>query len=120
MGIVLTGQAEPCVYCSIAKAKQKGVPKQTDPDRKTYKPAEKLSFDLSSVKTKSLGGSKFWLLIIDDATDMCWSKFLKKKSDLCDTMMTFLHHLKTKGFEVKYLKCNDAGENQVFEQLLKK
>jgi hypothetical protein len=35
--------------------------------------------DTSSVKKASFGGSKFWLLVIDDYTDMCWSTFLKKK-----------------------------------------
>ena len=35
-------------------------------------------------------------------------------------MMTFLHHLKTKGFEVKYLKCDNAGENKTLMQVLKK
>ena len=38
--------------------------------------------DISSVKTKSLGGWKFWLLIIKDSTDMCWSYFLKEKSEM--------------------------------------
>ena len=59
MGITLTGQAEPCVHYTIAKAKQKGVPKQTDPNCKTYKPGKMHSFGLSSVKTYNLGGSKF-------------------------------------------------------------
>ena len=35
-------------------------------------------------------------------------------------MMTFLHHIKTKNFEVKYLKCDNAGENKTLEQELKK
>ena len=36
---------------------------------------ERSYIDISSIKSKALGGSKFWLLIIDDATDFCWNFF---------------------------------------------
>jgi hypothetical protein len=46
------------------------------------KPGELMYLDICCIKTASLGGSKFWLLIVDDYTSMKWSRFLKKKDDL--------------------------------------
>jgi len=45
-------------------------------------PGKRLFIDISSIKSKSLGGSNFLLLIIDDATVFNWSFFFKKKGDL--------------------------------------
>ena len=41
-------------------------------------------FDVSSIKAKSLGGAKFWLLVMDDATGYVWSYFIKKKSEVAE------------------------------------
>ncbi len=43
--------------------------------------------DISSVKGKSYGGSKFWILVIDEATDMKWSFFVKKKNKLAEKVI---------------------------------
>ena len=56
-------------------------------------PGERICFDISSVQQKSYGGSKFWLLIVDQCTDMSWSYFLKRKSDLATTMIKFIKDL---------------------------
>jgi hypothetical protein len=46
---------------------------------KEHNPRRKLSIDTSSVKTESFGGSKFWLLVVDDCTNVAWSGFLNEK-----------------------------------------
>ena len=48
-------------------------------DSKSTHKEERLYIDTSSVKTESLGGAKFWLLVVDDFTGMGWSYFLKGK-----------------------------------------
>ena len=50
--------------------------------------------DISSVKHESFGKSKFWLLVVDDCTDMCWSFFLQKKSELGQVMINHIRDLK--------------------------
>ena len=77
---------------------------------------ERLFIDIGSVKAESYGGSKFWLLIVDDCTDMCWSIFLKKKSDLPKAMLKVLNAMKAQGKEVKKIRCDNAGENVSFEE----
>ena len=50
-------------------------------EKRSKIPGERLCFDVSSVKARSFGGAKFWLLVMDDATGYSWSYFLKQKSD---------------------------------------
>ncbi len=66
----------------------------------------------SSVKKASFGSSKFWLLAMDDCTDMCWSTFLKKKSDQVDHLITLIKDLKAKNkINVQLIRCDNAGES---------
>ena len=50
--------------CIKGKQRQKNIPKQTK--LKAEKAGERVYFDISSIQYKSLGGSKFWLLFIDE------------------------------------------------------
>ena len=101
--------------CAIGKAKQKKVAKWTQ--TKASKPGERLYYiDISSMKERSLGGSKFWALIVDDYSDYMWGRFFNKKSDLSDNVMPILKKLFMQGKEVKYIRCNNAGENKSLEK----
>jgi hypothetical protein len=42
---------------------------------------KQLSIDISYLKNSSLGGSKYWFLIVDEATNMMWSHFLRRKPE---------------------------------------
>ena len=115
----LFGKFEKCENCAISKAKQKSVSKEST--SKSTVPGERLCFDISSVKKKTFSNSKFWLLVVDEATDMCWSRFLKLKSDLPDEMMKIVKSINNmEGKKVKYLRCDNAGENVSFQERCKK
>ena len=73
--------------------------------------------DISSVKHKSYGGSKFWGLIVDDCTDKAWTVLLKKKSELPRKVVNLIKNLKALGMTVKYIRCDNAGENESIEKL---
>ena len=74
-------------------------------------PGERLAFDVSSIKSRSYGGAKFWLLVMDDCTGFIWSHFLKHKSQVKDKMVELIKHLKMKfGHQVKFLRCDNAEE----------
>jgi hypothetical protein len=75
-------------------------------------PGERVYLDLSSIRDESYGGSCFWVLLVDEYTDYCWSIFLKRKSDLKSKVMTLLTDLKIAGIDVKYIRCNDLGKNK--------
>ena len=69
--------------------------------------------DINTVRDKSYGGGKHWFLVIDDATDVCWSRILKKKSDLCGKMLESILDLLTKlRVIVKIIRCDNTPENK--------
>jgi hypothetical protein len=118
-GMTILGDLHPCSDCLKAKARQKNLG-ASNADSKSTIPGERLGFDISSIKDESIGGSKFWLLIVDEATDYSWSFFLKAKSETPKRMAELIGDLKTKYNKlVKFLRCDGAGENKKTDELLK-
>jgi hypothetical protein len=63
--------------------------------------------------------SKYWLLIQDEFTGYIWSIFLKTKSDLPEIMLTWLLQFqKDNSLTVKYIRCDNSGENIRLQSLL--
>ena len=114
-GITLIGQPQPCEECALAKSKQANVSKETD--IKSNTPGERLFIDISSIQQQSYGGSKFWCLVVDDCTDMCFSFFLKQKSDQVPLLVDFFKDIRAKySYPVTYIRCDNAGENTALEK----
>jgi len=61
----------------LAKSCQKNTNKEPLAQSKT--PSKRLFIDVSSIKDQSFGGSKFWLLVVDDATNLAFIFFLSQK-----------------------------------------
>jgi transposase InsO family protein len=76
---------------------------------------ERLYLDISSIKERSIGGAKFWALIVDDYTDYCWSFVLKNKLDLKVKIKTLLTDLKIANRNVRFIRCDNAGENMTMK-----
>ena len=74
-GWKLLGTFKKCEDCSLAKTKRKNMSKYSG--AKSTMPGESICFDISYAQQKIYGGSKFWLLIVDQCTDMSWSYLLK-------------------------------------------
>ena len=111
----MMGKFAPCEDCSICKAKQTKLSKV--PIKRSKKKGERLFLDISSPQTTSIGGKKHWLLVLDDCTDLAWSYFLKNKSDLKDEILALIKQLKAKfGITVRYIRCDNAGENLALEK----
>jgi hypothetical protein len=82
---------------------------------------ERLVMDISSIKTTSYGGSKYWLLVVDNKTDYSWSYFLKRKLETKDKICALVLELKTKnGLNVLFIQCDNAGENKTAQEELRK
>ena len=105
----VTGKFEACSDCNLSNVKKKGVAKSTTQSSST--PGERIFLDITHSKTKTFGRSRYWLGIVDDATDMTWSFMLKRKGDLPKTVMTFLRKMRKNGTPVKYIRLDNAGEN---------
>jgi transposase InsO family protein len=78
-------------------------------------PGERLYINISSIKERSFGVAKFWALIVDDYSDYCWSFVMKNKSDLKTRIKTLLKDLKIANQIVKFIRCDDAGENMTMK-----
>jgi hypothetical protein len=75
----------PFENCSHAKIKIKNFPKES-PTFLAKEKGDRIMFDISSVNALSQEGNQFWLLIMDDYTNYCWSFFLPHKDDVPQVM----------------------------------
>jgi hypothetical protein len=67
-------------------------------------------FDFSSVIDLSQGGNQYWLLIMDDYTNYCWSFFLPHRDDLPPIMMQRMRQVTSQyKIKAKCFKCDNAG-----------
>ena len=87
---------------------------------KANKKGERVFFDTSSIKNESAGGSKYWFLFVDEATGLKKSFFGGAKSDLTSVGAEYVRLLRKEGIEVLNFRCDDAGENKIFEKWLLK
>jgi len=103
-----------CGDCTVGKSWQKNLNK--DAHDRSETPGERIFIDTSSIKEKSFRNSKFWLLAIDDATNFCWSFFLKTKDETSKMMISLIKELRAKEDKlVKFIRCDNAGDNLSFQ-----
>ena len=114
-GWEVTGDLKNCKSYLKAKAKQKVIKKETE--EKSAIPGESLFMDITLMKFSSLGGSKNWLLIVDDFLDYCWPFFLKRKDEVVEKMVSFIKEMKNKHqIEIRRIWMDGAGENVLFKE----
>ena len=64
----------------------------------------------------SAGGKKHLLLIAGDATDYTHSIFLKKKSDLIESMIIWIKNFFMKyHIRIKKIRLDNSGENRMLQ-----
>jgi hypothetical protein len=110
----LKGEIKVCEDCVVAKARLKNV--NQDWMEGSQAPGERIYLDIGSFRDKYYGSSRFWVLIVDDYTDYCWSIFLKAKGYLNVKVMTWLTSLKVDGVKVKIIRCNYSGEKKALHE----
>ena len=82
---------------------------------------QRIMFDISSIRAISQGGNKFWLLIMDEFTNYCWSYFLRNKNDLSEILIEWILNFNDQyKKQVKIIRCDNAGENYNFMKDVKK
>ena len=84
LGWKLEGKWKCCEACSIAKAKAKLVRKTTS--KKAEKPGERIYVDTSGPYNMSTAGNKCWVMVVDEATKMKWSRFIPNKRKIGDAI----------------------------------
>ena len=115
-GWTLTGTVKPCGSCALAKARAKAIPKSTLTKAKA--PGERLFLDISGPYSDSLNQNRYWLRIVDDFTRYSWDCFLPRKSGIHIPLDKLLKMNKAAGKPCKFLRCDNAGENESYVQEL--
>src|SRR5210317_14677 len=100
----------------MGKSRQKNI--NTVATSKSGWAGERLFLDISTFNEVMLGGSKHWMLVIDEYTGMKFTFLLKYKSDLVDKFMFLLNELHRRGFNVRYIRMDNAGENNTLAKTL--
>jgi hypothetical protein len=57
---------------------------------------------------------------VDEKSSYCWTHSPKQKSDVAILMVNFVKNLAATGKVVKYIRCDNAGENTSLQQLCMK
>jgi hypothetical protein len=88
LGITLTrGTLRPCEACTVAKAKQKNLIKKSTHISAIKKDERRIFIDISTVKKAQKGkdlARPNWYLMVDERTQMKFSKFYPKKNDMIE------------------------------------
>jgi len=83
-------------------------------------PGEWLFINISHPQSRSFGGSQYWLLVVDNVTDYCFSIFLKSKDQLGSAMIHLIKELKSMHeIIVHKICCDNSGENVAFKNQAK-
>jgi hypothetical protein len=120
LGTTLTrGTLGPCEGCTLAKAKQKNVPKDhgthivvTDPN------AKRVFLDIASIKPNANGWKSpkpNWRMIVDEQSSLKISHFYPTKNGMVEPTCELFHRWKEHNKAVKYLRMDNAGENKTLQ-----
>jgi len=102
-----------CEACQFEKAHRLTFDKQSrsGSDDRYYKPGELIHTDVCGpFSEKSIGGAKFYLLFIDEATDYRVVYFIKHKSDVSEKVKEFNQLVHNRyGHSIKILRADRAS-----------
>ncbi|KAI3746522.1 hypothetical protein L6452_08956 [Arctium lappa] len=104
------------------KGKMKRAAHKPKPEPSTSFPLELLHMDLCGpMRTQSVGGKKYVLVIVDDYSRYTWVKFLRSKDETLELLITFLKTTKVKmQRQVKFLRTDNGTEfkNNIVDEYL--
>jgi hypothetical protein len=68
--------------------------------------------DTSGPYDRSLGGSTYWVKIMDEYTRKSWESYAKRKSEVSNIAEKHMEYCKGLGLKIEFLRCDNAGEHQ--------
>jgi len=112
--------SEVCEACQLGKQARHPFPVQTT--HVSSKPLEMIHLDVWIIKTKSIGGCRYYVSFIDDHTRKVWVYFMKHKGEVFQHFLNFKIMVeKEKGVSIKCLRSNGGGKyfSNEFSEYLK-
>jgi hypothetical protein len=98
-------------------AKQKNLTKVSE-HKKWNTPGERMFLDLASFKPPKKGlaiPKPNWRSMVDEFTNFKITHFFKKKDEVVESTCELIKQLKDKNLEIKFLRMDNTGENQLLE-----
>ena len=110
-----------CESCTLSRIKRKGVSKQSSHIKATA-PNERVYIDISTIR--HAGGEEVTkgvcIGVVDEYSSHGTLLFVTAKGRLPATLCELFAQWKGTGRPVKYVRCDNAGENKAFETMSNK
>ena len=107
---IASGNVTPCEACTIAKAKQQNVPKESQ-----HIPAKesngRVYLDIASLRStddNKISSNSNWRIIVDEKTQLKFSDFFNTKIGMVEPTCQLFYKWKDQGIPVKIVRCDDA------------
>ena len=105
--------SEACEACHLGKSHRAALPKHST--TRTTAPLELLHMDICGpFRVKSVGGARYWLLIVDDYSRYVYLRTMREKTEAPAIFKAFKAyaelHFKKQGHVIKTLRVDGAGE----------
>ena len=119
----LTDKMGVCASCAEGKARQKNIATKTSKIADVEN-SGRMHLDLSSIKySESLELDQttkpYWMIIVDEKTQMKFSEFFSNKNAMIEPTCQKLLEWINSGKSIKVIRCDNAGENRALEKRLK-
>ena len=75
-----------------------------------FNPGNRIYLDTSWIKYPSGGGNNYWVLLVDEVTKMCWSLFIRKKSELPSSVIEIFNSIINSKRKIMFIRDDNAGE----------
>jgi len=112
---ITRGSLAPCEACTIAKAKQKNVCKESSGE-KASKVGERMYLDQSVIRAPDgveiNVTDKNWRIIVDELSEYKESHFYESKNGMIEPTCAIFNKWTQGGKEIKFLRQDNAGENK--------
>jgi Reverse transcriptase (RNA-dependent DNA polymerase) len=123
LGWELTKSDATCEACAIGKARQKNI--IVKPKKATnFENSGRIHLDISSIINTEYAEFErtpkpYWRIIVDERTQLKFSDFHTTKSGMVEPTCELIQSWKNSGKSIKYIRCDDGGENKALEKRLK-
>jgi hypothetical protein len=118
LGWCLTGEKQKCIHCAIGKGRQTNAYKVSN-HIMSNKIGERMFLDLAAVIPNKDSDAfvessykRYWRILVDEASQFKISDFFETKNAMIEPTCEKLFNLKEENKTVKYIRCDDGGENQ--------
>ena len=111
----------PCASCVVAKMKRKTIIPTKGHIIGNQRTGRRLFIDISSVRFRESGkmtSKLYWLIIVEEETQAKFSRFLRRKKELSDTMCSLVNKWRKGRMNIKFIRLDNAGKNKAFEEQL--